>query len=78
MQTISVDIEKNDMIDLVKNIVLKTKYHDYFKPFKGQDTFGTPQVMSMEEKLYRTVINILGITSREQAESYLKELKRQN
>lgn len=48
MQTISVDIEKNDMIDLVKNIVFKTKYHDYFKPFKGQDTFGTPQVMSME------------------------------
>lgn len=62
---------------LLRTIVWKTKFArtDYFSPFETKDDFGQPQIMSMDEQFYRTVIRLLGIKSREEAEVKLAELK---
>lgn len=60
---------------LLRCIVFKSKHHNYFEPFHTQDAFGTPQVMSMDELLIRTTIDLLGVKSLADAEEQLKELK---
>lgn len=62
---------------LLRTIVYKTKFArtDYFARFEARDDFGQPQIMSIDEQFYRTVIRLLGIKSREEAEARLAELK---